>query len=217
MTYNPNQPRVPAGKETGGQWTSDGSGAASAAKKGAGLTKKLRYNYKAYDSRKWNHYDEEVEDYLEAGDYFSDNAQDLYDQAHYESQQGGAKLNVLIDESNDQLPLSFYSGDWYPGFDAYTKGHEDEEWAKHADEVFQVLYLGSCVPGGGTAALMAACKQALKGNATMLILGAAEEAIGFYEKIGMHPLSSVMDSGFYWTAAEMKALVDEYFSREVDG
>jgi hypothetical protein len=32
MSYNPNQPMVPAGKSGGGQWTSDGSGAADAAR-----------------------------------------------------------------------------------------------------------------------------------------------------------------------------------------
>jgi len=37
MSYNPNQPMVPAGKGTGGQRTSDGSGAASAARQSAGL------------------------------------------------------------------------------------------------------------------------------------------------------------------------------------
>lgn len=39
MSYNPNQPRVPAGKSTGGQWTSDGSGAAGSAREAAGLSK----------------------------------------------------------------------------------------------------------------------------------------------------------------------------------
>ena len=37
MTYDPNQPRVPKGDPRGGQWTSDGSGAGSAARDAAGL------------------------------------------------------------------------------------------------------------------------------------------------------------------------------------
>lgn len=40
--YDPDQPRVPAGKSTGGQWTKDGSGADASARKAAELEQERR-------------------------------------------------------------------------------------------------------------------------------------------------------------------------------
>lgn len=188
-------PRVQAGDSAGGQFT-------SAARKAAGVLRK-RPSYTMIDL-------DEEEDYDYAVDQFDGFAAEYLNQAYYAIEDDGyPPPTLLVDDAG--IPLAFYQADWYP---MPVQEGDDFEWTPHSDNAFMLFYLGSAQPGGGTAALMECCREALLKKATMLVLEAAPQSIGFYERIGMKPVEGMFNH-FWWSKYDMEAITKEYFSREV--
>jgi hypothetical protein len=101
MSYNPDQPRVPEGNETGGQWTSDGSTAAMAARKQTGLIPQyIKYGVDVAPKTWWAVYKGKVY-YVKSGS--------LYDNGH----EGIAKKLGL--PNTDSFDVRGYSGIIRPG------------------------------------------------------------------------------------------------------
>lgn len=207
MSYNPDQPRVPAGKSTGGQWTS----AAGAARGAAGVGK-TRVKYTTISTAKLSE-----DDRYEASAWFDGYAGELYDQALANVKEAGSPPPVLIMDENEE-PMAFYQGRFLqpPRAEDFGDDFDEDEaiWLDFADKAFYIDYLGSGVRGGGTAALMEAAKEALRKGATMLMLESIPESMGFYEKVGMSHMTGMGDS-FWWSNDDMQEIIDEYFSRGV--
>ena len=116
----------------------------------------------------------------------------------------GPEVTLLM---KDGEPYAFFQGDIIDGYTSDEIGQDP----------FTIFFLGSCAPGGGTAALAEAIRQAHDSGASGLFLESSDSAVGFYKKLGMHIDKSSEGSmpAFYFTADELKLITQEYYKKVV--
>lgn len=179
--------RVPAGNSAGGQFTNKAGG------------------YEAHWSLDLD--DPEKEMFLNA---FEGDARLYLEKATYWEEEGLAPPVMCL--FRDGEPLAYHqTGPNDPNkfeIDDYMSvGYDYSMLGKNP---YMVFFLGSAGPGGGTAALVDAMRDALMPShaATGLYLESAKSAVGFYEKMGMHRIGRSYK--YYYTEAEMRLILEEW-------
>lgn len=140
-------------------------------------------------------------------DYFEGTAQKYIGAAQEDEAAGTSPAVKYI--FKDGYPYSFYQGwiveDYQPEFSIMREV---------GDSPYEVIYLGSAEPGGGTTALAEAICDSFSKGATGLFLHSDPAAKGFYRRMGMHQANPYSNL-FYYTGEELSLIFEEFSMKDV--